>query len=250
MTKPSYHLWYHYYNINIFGGKKTSAYLKKSFNQKSNLDNTKKRIIQFKIKNIIPIKIAFQPKVSFFTNLVIIPKNTVKSVKHNDIKNKLLKFNGNQKFSGGILDDKIKTKIASIVTKIITIYAKIKDILPNKLCFFISNLNLNHIIELKHYIKNIGCKKTSEHLDYEATLSTSRLLHWGQVNLKLLFPTYVSFGVSKRALQFLQWNRLIYFIVLLIRVIYSALIYHSININIISIYIIIVNKYWLKQAII
>jgi hypothetical protein len=88
--------------------------------------------------------------------------------------------------------------------------------------------------------------KTSDYLNYEATLSTSRLLHSGQVNFIILFPTYVSFGLSKRALQFLQWNKLIYFFVLLIRVIYSSLIYHSIIINITPIYIIMVNYYPLK----
>jgi len=85
-------------------------------------------------------------------------------------------------------------------------------------------------------------------LDYEATLLTSRLLHSGQVNFVMLFPTYVSFGFSKRALQFLQWNKLINFYVLLICVIYSYLIYHFIIINILSIYIIMVNYYPLKTS--
>jgi hypothetical protein len=99
--------------------------------------------------------------------------------------------------------------------------------LNNTICGRVFSKNYHHHNSFYHFNKKHQChinffggKKTSDYLDYEATLSTSRLLHWGQVNLKILLPTYVSFGLSKRALQFLQWNRLIYFFVLLIHAIY------------------------------
>ena len=116
-----------------------------------------------------------------------------------------------------------------------------------RIAFFLIILYIFEHIHLTNSFPILGGKKTSDYLDYEATLSTSRLLHSGHVNFIILFPTYVSFGLSKRALQFLQWNKLIYFFVLLIRVIYSSLIYHSIIINIIPIYIIMLNKYLLKN---
>ena len=150
---------------------KTDDYLWKLFNQKPNINNALNKRIQFKKKPITPTKNANVPNLSFFTNLTINPTIVVIIVKNINITVCLSKSKIPvclYKKSSCSVDvlwlyssivRQVIIIIEFIVIIIITILAKIKDIIPNKLCFFISNLNLNHIIELKHYIKNIGWGK-------------------------------------------------------------------------------------------
>ncbi len=148
----------------IILNKKSSDYLKKSFNQKDNLDNTNKIRIQFKIKHITPIIIAINPKLSFFIIFAIIPINVVIIIRNVRLLKSKIKFRIFQNSSG--ITGPTKTITNSIEIIIIIIIAKIKDIIPNKLCFFISNITLNHILILKQYIKIIQNKKTSDYLQY------------------------------------------------------------------------------------
>ncbi|MCK5260798.1 MAG: hypothetical protein KAJ44_01285 [Thermoplasmatales archaeon] len=150
--------------INIFGGfsKKTSDYLKKSFIQKDNLDNAKKRRAQLNIKHKIPIKIAFIPKLSFFTTFAITPTIVVIIVKNNNKKNVISNITNG---IGSQITGPITTSTNSIVIIINTIIAKKNDIIPNKLCFFISNITFTHIFKLKYPIKYFENKKTSDYLE-------------------------------------------------------------------------------------
>ena len=108
--------------------------------------------------------------------------------------------------------------------------------------FPLTILYISKHIHITNSFPILGSKKTSDCLNYEAILPRSRLLHSGQKNTITFAPTYLSFGFSKRALHFLQWNKLIYSPVLLSCVIYSYLIYYSVILNILSIYIIMVNN--------
>jgi hypothetical protein len=84
-------------------------------------------------------------------------------------------------------------------------------------------------------------KKTSDYLNYEATLATSWLLHAGQKVIVLPGLSLDSIGTSKIVLHFLQWNRLICYSFLMSLVINSYIIFQCSTINIITINIILVN---------
>ena len=160
--------------INIFGdkSKKTSDYLKKSFNQNLILDITNKIIIQFKIKNKIPMKIAFIPKLSLFTKIVINPTTVVIIVKKNNKKNVI--SNGITISFAIYQSLGIITTITNSIVKIIIItIAKINDITSSKLCFFISNITFTHLFKIKHSFKSFENKKTSNYLSN--IVSKSRL---------------------------------------------------------------------------
>ena len=153
--------------------KKTSDYLKKSFNQKDILERAKKRRIQFNIKHKIPIKIAVIPKLSFFTTFAIIPTIVVIIVKNNNTKNifPTSKIINSIEFQSPGIAGQITTITNSIVIIIITIIAKINDIIPNKLCFFISIITFTRILKFKHCIKFFEYKKPSDYLDIKTTYS-------------------------------------------------------------------------------
>ena len=142
--------------------KKSDDYLQKPLNQKSNLDNAKNSISQLTIKPKIPIKIAIFPKLSFFNFLVIKPKIAVKGVRYNNTKNVLSNIKNCNEYQSYAISGIITSKTNCIDRIIITIIAKINDVMPNKLCFLISTINFTRILKLKHLIKISGYNSSSE----------------------------------------------------------------------------------------